>query len=183
MTVAILKAMRDVSYSNIGSDIVYYSMKEPLEDDRVLKSKTGNYIGRDFVCCERVSDTLKDFLCSRPGQDSSRAKKLEPGDICSAEEKELGFEIKAFEVDHSIYGATAYILYGDSAIAYTGDIRTHGRYGNRTEEFVKNAKNASVLIVECTRAVKIKFLSEKPVKDFDKDLRICRRLMLLGIEK
>jgi len=153
MTVAILKAMRDVGYSRLSSEIAYFSAKEPLEeDDRVLKAGSGHYKGRSFVCCGNVSDTLKDFLCNRPGQESKWAKKLEPGDICSAEETDLCFEIRAYEVDHSIYGATAYILYGDPIIAYTGDLRTHGKYAKKTKEFVKNAGDASVLIVEGTRA-------------------------------
>ena len=55
-------------------------------------------------------------------------------------------------MDHSIFGATAYILRGETTVAYTGDFRLHGKNGDATREFVRKAKDASVLITEGTRA-------------------------------
>ncbi len=55
-------------------------------------------------------------------------------------------------MDHSIFGATAYILRGEITIAYTGDFRLHGKNGDATRDFVSKAKDASVLITEGTRA-------------------------------
>jgi len=55
-------------------------------------------------------------------------------------------------VDHSIFGATAYILRGETTIAYTGDFRLHGKNGDATRDFINKAKDASVLITEGTRA-------------------------------
>jgi len=71
--------------------------------------------------------------------------------VRALDEEELGFEVKAFSVDHSIYGATAYIVEGDVTLAYTGDFRLHGKNGDETEKFIKAAKSASVLITEGTR--------------------------------
>ena len=64
------------------------------------------------------------------------------------------FEINAYEVDHSIFGATGYLLCGDTTIAYTGDFRLHGKKGKKSENFINQAKNASVLVIEGTRAAK-----------------------------
>jgi ribonuclease J len=91
-------------------------------------------------------------MCYKPGQEGKNAKKLNPGNLCHINEHSLSFEIDAFEVDHSIYGATAYVLRGDSAIAYTGDFRMHGKHAEKSREFVRKAKDASVLIIEGTRA-------------------------------
>ena len=55
-------------------------------------------------------------------------------------------------MDHSIFGATAYILRGETTVAYTGDFRLHGKKEESTREFVRQAKDASVLITEGTRA-------------------------------
>jgi ribonuclease J len=55
-------------------------------------------------------------------------------------------------VDHSIFGATAYILRSETTVAYTGDLRLHGKNGVATRDFVSKAKEASVLIIEGTRA-------------------------------
>jgi ribonuclease J len=154
-TLAVLKAMRDSGRPGVGGEIIYHSPREPSEDDRVLKTSNSPkdpYRGRDVVCVGELNHKVKDFLCYRPGQESNRAKKLEAGEVCCIDDRELPFDVKAFEIDHSIYGAVSYILYGDTAIAYTGDIRLHGKKGGRTKEFVREAKNVSVLIIEGTRA-------------------------------
>ncbi len=153
-SVAILKALRDTSQSRIGLEIAYMSPKIPIEGGIVLKSdqsKKVPYIGRDFYCTFEPSEKLVEFMFEKPGQ-SSRTKQLEPGKLCHVDELNLPFEIKAYEVDHSIYGACAYILYGDTAIAYTGDFRLHGKNADKTREFVKEGKDATVLVIEGTRA-------------------------------
>ena len=68
------------------------------------------------------------------------------------ESTDLGFEIRAMPVSHSVPGAVGYIVEGDTTIAYTGDFRFHGRDGHLTENFFKKVKElASVLIIEGTR--------------------------------
>ncbi len=172
VSVAILKAMRDVSSSGTGSEIAYFTVREPADDDRVVKSTPTKvpYRGRDFVCTDKVSESLFDFVCNRPGQESRNARKLEPGNICQIDEYDLPFDIKAYEVDHSIYGASAYVLYGDSAIAYTGDIRVHGKHAKKSREFVREARSASVLIIEGTRAGRGEDISESEEIVFQKCL-------------
>ncbi len=154
MSMTILKAMRDVSSSGIGSEVAYFNVRKHMEDDRriLVTDRSELYRGRDFICTGRIPDELAEFMCSRPGQESRNAKELKPGNLCQINEHSLSFDIDAFEVDHSIYGATAYILWGDSAIAYTGDIRMHGKYSEKSKEFVRRSKDASVLIIEGTRA-------------------------------
>ncbi|MFW5935847.1 MAG: MBL fold metallo-hydrolase, partial [Candidatus Hadarchaeota archaeon] len=148
-TCAIVKAMRDVSATKLASEVAYYTVRD--EEDRVLKSAKGEpYKGRDFYMSS-VPDDLKDFMCSRPGQDGRNAKKLDPGCVDHYCECSTPFRIRAYEVDHSIYGATGYVLEGDSVVAYSGDLRLHGKYGYKTRHFVKNARDASVLIIEGTR--------------------------------
>ncbi|AGK61333.1 putative hydrolase of the metallo-beta-lactamase superfamily [Archaeoglobus sulfaticallidus PM70-1] len=173
MTMAILKAMRDVSASGIGSEIAYFSCREPVGDGRVLSSiKSKFYKGRDFICTGGIPDELAKFMCYKPGQESKNArKKLNPGNICHVNDHNLSFDIDVYEVDHSIYGATAYILWGDSAIAYTGDIRMHGKYADRSKEFIKRAKGASVLIIEGTRASRNEDVNESEDTVFENCLK------------
>lgn len=152
-TLAILKAMRDSGRSAAGSEVFYHSPKEFCEDRRVLRTQSRMpYRGRDLICTDKISDELRDFLCFRPGQKSKNAKRLQAGEICCAGDRELPFEVKAFDIDHSIFGAAAYILYGDAAIAYTGDIRLHGKKGDNTRKFAREARDVSALIIEGTRA-------------------------------
>lgn len=174
MTLAILKAMRDTTRADIGLEICYYSKRFPIEDNRVLRTDSSYktpYLGRDLIFSEKPSEELIVFLCEKPGQNDKNTKKLEAGKICCLNEKELPFEVKSFELDHSIYGATAFILQGDCVLAYTGDLRLHGKRAEKTRNFVKNAKNASILIIEGTRVPKDGEktsegeISEKEVKD------------------
>lgn len=103
-TLAILKAMRDSGRSKVGSEIAYHSPRHPTEDSRVLNTSSSSkdpYVGRDAICVDRLNDEVRDFLCFKPGQESKNTKKLEPGEICCIGDRELPFDVKAFEVDHS----------------------------------------------------------------------------------
>lgn len=65
-----------------------------------------------------------------------------------------GIEIEPFNIDHSLAGATGYIIHSSSGtIVYTGDFRLHGRRGDRTKEFITACENAhpDILITEGTR--------------------------------
>ena len=154
ISAAILKGLRDTSPAMLGKEVAYFSPKEQCnEDNRVLKSSyKGNYLGRNFYSTSKCKEEFYEFLSSRPGDSSPRARKvLEPGNSCHVDEKELSFDFKTYPVDHSIYGANAYLIYGDSVLAYTGDFRLHGKNAWKSEEFVKAAKEASILLIEGTR--------------------------------
>ncbi|MFX1364102.1 MAG: MBL fold metallo-hydrolase RNA specificity domain-containing protein [Promethearchaeota archaeon] len=146
-TIMLLKTISDSSSSKLGSNVVYYSLKTPKEDGRILDSDRNKVIGRDFVCTDNFSESFHDFFTSN----TKNRKKFEKGNLSSLKNFSSNFEINAYEVDHSIYGATAYILTGDNTIVYTGDFRLHGKKRKKSEEFIKKARDASVLIIEGTR--------------------------------
>lgn len=63
-------------------------------------------------------------------------------------------EVEAVPVDHSLPGAYAFIIHtSDKTIAYTADIRYHGRRRRETEMFVEKcaAERADVMLCEGTR--------------------------------
>ena len=69
-----------------------------------------------------------------------KTKELTPGELGDMGALDLG--IKAMEVDHSIYGATAYAVDTPAGwIVYSGDIRLHGAYGEKTRRFMSEAKD------------------------------------------
>jgi ribonuclease J len=43
-------------------------------------------------------------------------------------------------VEHSIFGATAYIAPRDITVAFTADFRLHGKNGEARRDFVKKAR-------------------------------------------
>jgi len=153
-SIVIMKGMQDTGVSSLETDTAYFSPRQPGDEMGLYLGSAANmnYLGRDFYCTKEPSEELTSFMSRRPGQDAPRArKKLEPGTCTFYDEADLPFEISAHPVDHSLYGANAYILRGDITVAYTGDFRLHGKNGDSTREFVRQAKEASVLITEGTR--------------------------------
>jgi ribonuclease J len=75
-----------------------------------------------------------------------------------------GFEIKRFDVDHSVLGASGFMIKkGETTIAYTGDLRFHGLRGEMTGEFLKGLKNEhiDILLCEGTRIGKVTKAEQK----------------------
>jgi len=153
ITIAILKAMNDTSGSRMGSELPYYRLRTFADDEMfiVKADNKADYPSREIILTDRC-DELENFLFYRPGQESSRAKKIMREKVHTLDEVEMGFEVKAFPVDHSIFGALAYVVEGDVSIAYTGDFRLHGHNSEKTKDFIKEASNANILITEGTRA-------------------------------
>jgi ribonuclease J len=153
-SIVIMKCMQDTGVSSLETDIAYFSPRQQTDDlGLYLSSIAGmSHQGRDFCCTKEPSEALTSFLSRKPGQDGKRARKLDPGTCCCYDKADLPFEIKAHSVDHSIIGSMAYILRGETTVAYTGDFRMHGKNGDATRRFISKAKDASVLIIEGTRA-------------------------------
>jgi len=150
ITLALLKGIFDSGNVKLGSDVVYFSNRKSKGDGRILESERKTFYGRDLICTDSFSDSLLNFM-----ELSAKSRTvLNKGNLTLLKDFSSNFEIKTFDVDHSIYGATAYILSGDNIIAYTGDFRLHGKKGNKTERFINEAKKASVLIIEGTRAAR-----------------------------
>ena len=60
-------------------------------------------------------------------------------------------EVECVAVDHDVPGACGFLVRTkDGTLAYTGDIRFHGRHPERSEEFVRRARGADVLVMEGT---------------------------------
>ncbi|MFX1390047.1 MAG: MBL fold metallo-hydrolase [Promethearchaeota archaeon] len=148
ITLALLKGILDTSSVKLGSDVAYYSIKKPKNDKKVLESDKYVLNGRNFITTEKYSNQLKEFVETS----AKSGKKYNKATLNNLNAFSSNFEITPLEVDHSIYGATGYILSGDTTIAYTGDFRLHGKKGNKTREFIRKAKNSSVLIIEGTQA-------------------------------
>ena len=154
LTLAIMKGMQDSGVSSAETDTYYASPKLPSDDLGImLKSdKKVPHTCRSSYCTTCPTEELVAFLSHRPGQDGKQAKKYEPAACLPLDNAALPFRVTPYEVDHSIFGATAYLLQGEEVIAYTGDLRLHGKLGDKTRDFVHHAKDASVLITEGTRA-------------------------------
>lgn len=61
-----------------------------------------------------------------------------------------GLTVHMMPVDHSIHGARGVLLEGDAQVAYSGDLRLHGRNRHWTERWVERCGGVDVLLVEGT---------------------------------
>jgi len=165
-TLAILKAYQDAGKTDDKTSVIYTTRREGDDSDvsiPIVRS-TGSKIGRTkdrekireymlfrpLISTEEIGDELGDFLCLQ-GNDAKSEVMRE--DLVYESMDTLPFEVRAYPVDHSIYGAVGYIVNSPDGhqIAYTGDIRMHGERGGKTEEFVRMAKGSDILIIEGTR--------------------------------
>jgi len=152
LSLAILKGMQDSGMSAVDSDAYYTSLRIPKDEFMLGSTSKNPHICRESFCTTAPCEELIEFLSRRPGQDGRNAKKYEPADCLPLDNAALPFKVTPYAVDHSIFGATAYLLEGDCTVAYTGDFRLHGKLGEQTMDFFNNAKDATVLITEGTRA-------------------------------
>ena len=83
-------------------------------------------------------------------------------------EFEVGsIKVRSFPVDHSVAGATAYLLEcSDTSFVYTGDLRLHGPFGADTRQSIESIANyePDLLLCEGTRIKDKKSDSEEDVK-------------------
>ncbi|HUL39455.1 MAG TPA: MBL fold metallo-hydrolase RNA specificity domain-containing protein [Methanomassiliicoccales archaeon] len=169
MTAAIMKAMKDCGQRGCESDCVYGQPRErDPEDGRIVKSvrmKKGDmYQGRNFLLTSPPSEELREFW-----EKSVYKYEIDAGEFL--DRSFLDFDFRSFDVDHSIYGATAFAVEtSEGHVVYTGDLRRHGRYRKRTDDFVKEAAalEPAALIIEGTRTTRgeaAAYVDEEVVKE------------------
>jgi len=162
-TFAIIKAYQDMGQSEIGKDVLFAPPREASKYDglvlskkRITKKEVGeggkceNLLMRELYTTYTPSDNFFNFMILQNG--NKKADCLKDNLKVHTNLDELPFSVKAYSVDHSIYGAVGYIIGTETGnIVYTGDFRMHGANGASTEIFKAHAKNAHMLIVEGTR--------------------------------
>ncbi|MGH9065915.1 MAG: MBL fold metallo-hydrolase, partial [Acidimicrobiales bacterium] len=72
--------------------------------------------------------------------------------VPEGEAVEVGpLRVERWAVDHDVPGASGYLIHTDDGlVAYTGDLRLHGRHPERSERFAALARQAVALVVEGT---------------------------------
>ncbi|HDP96304.1 MAG TPA: MBL fold metallo-hydrolase [Euryarchaeota archaeon] len=159
LTASIVKATQDSSKTEIGKDGLYAIPRECTEKrgTSIIKTKRDEMPGRDLCILQGgVDNSLKGFIRLSPSiemaKDPNRCKKPCPGNIQKGIQT---VDVKAYPVDHSIKGATAFSI-GTSQgnVIYTGDLRLHGLAADKTKEFISKARSPRpyALIIEGTRA-------------------------------
>jgi len=168
MTAVIMKAMKDCGQRGCETECVYGQtrVKDP-KDGRIVKAlrmkKDETYQGRDFLLTSPPSNDLRVFW-----EESVYSNGIKAGEFLENDYLDFGFQ--SFDVDHSIYGATAYAIETSHGyVVYTGDLRRHGLFREKTDTFVEKVAelDPAALIIEGTRTTRGEsaYVDEKVVKD------------------
>ncbi len=155
-TAALLRSWQESGKSDLTSEVTYLAPRGPVPESGgrlIATDRSAAKESREFRLLGEAPAPLKGLLERSPF--SGDRTRFEPRAITAAPSR-LGEDLRyaAHPVDHSVYGAMAYVLDADGGpVAYSGDLRFHGEQGRETEAFVRalEARPPEVLIVEGTR--------------------------------
>ena len=146
-TAFLTKSIQDSSVSDFEKEVCYATPRE--EQERVLTSrhwKKYASIQRQFCFTEPVSFSSKAHDFWRKSISARQMNGKPPKTI----NKIGNLGLRAFPVDHSIYGATAFAVEtSEGWIVYTGDLRLHGKTGDKTRQFATEAAKLQPIALLC----------------------------------
>jgi len=146
-TAYIAKAIQDSSRSDFEKEVCYLIPK--VESDGLLQA--GHY--KSFPAGQRPFGICDCDPTVAPGVEYWKSVPGSRGVTCcelKAVEAIEGLATKAFPVDHSIFGATAFaVKTSEGWVVYTGDLRLHGKHGSLTRAFAKAARALSPVVLIC----------------------------------
>lgn len=154
MTGFIAKAMQDSGVTDFEREIVYAVPREEregvLQTMRNSKANSAPASQRPFRFhdLQRLGPDALSFWSETPG-----SRDLSPVPPAVADSIG-GLALRAFPVDHSIFGSTAYAVETSAGwVVYTGDVRIQGAAAEQTRRFVEEVAKLRprVLICEGTR--------------------------------
>jgi ribonuclease J len=145
-TAFMAKAIQDCSRSDFEKEVCYLIPR--VENEGLLQS--GHYKSypaqqRPFSVCDcETSQKGAKFWQSIPA-----SRTMVSHDQCKVQEIG-GLPIKAFPVDHSVFGAAAFAVKTSQGwVVYTGDLRLHGKLGGLTRAFAEAARELKPVVLIC----------------------------------
>lgn len=161
MSLAMLRSWQETGRADLANEVTYLAPRVArdgpvapgdslpgriLEGDRAAPRSS-----RTFRLFGDVPPELGALVHASPFGPRTAFSPAEPRPAPLAVE---GVTVTSAPVDHSVYGATAFLVEADGAlIAYTGDLRFHGEKRAQSEAFLRllERKRPEVLIAEGTR--------------------------------
>lgn len=165
LTALISKAIQDSAPTDMERELVYAVPRE--SKDGVLQTVRGASLQQRPL---RVLDGQFSLEAERfwhESPQSSREMAPVPVEV-AGETIGAGNKLRWFPVDHSIFGAAAFAVETSAGwVAYTGDLRLHGRHGDQTQQAVAAmaALKPVVLLCEGTHVGEGKEATENGVRN------------------
>jgi len=129
-----------------------------------------SFLKRDIpvYCGETTQIILKALNETRPKRFETDISNIQFRPFRTGQKIRVGsMEIEPYHVDHSVPGAYGFLVHtSEGSIAYTGDVRVHGRRCEMTEDFVQAARRSKplVLLSEGTNILGASVLGETEVE-------------------
>ncbi len=176
---AIARVMQITGQSSFERELTYINPRVCSTTGNLVSDRKSAYLARAHAFLDGpLSADASAFWAWSPSR-----KGLEPAPACPAEQSIGNLRIRWWPVDHSIPGAAGFaVLTTAGWIGYTGDIRFHGQYGERTRRFAQElaALEPVALLCEGTHIGSERTLNERDVTANALDLarRAPGRLMV-----
>jgi ribonuclease J len=119
----------------VEREMAYTNPRKPNAEGDLGSERSGSYRLRPHAFLDGgLNADARAFWASAGG---SRNKAIQPAEALPAAAQIGGVGLRWWPVDHSIPGACGYALQTSAGwVAYTGDIRFHGRRGEQTRRFM-----------------------------------------------
>jgi ribonuclease J len=148
MTAVIAKAVQDCGGTTLEGEFVYATQRAPEKGVLTTTPSGVPYKARPYVFCDlpAVPDAVAEFWTRKP----LKERDLISLATASPEPAIGGHAVRAFPVDHSVYGASAWAVQTTVGwVVYTGDLRAHGRQAAASAAFVRAAAALKPLALIC----------------------------------
>ncbi|HEY3782384.1 MAG TPA: MBL fold metallo-hydrolase RNA specificity domain-containing protein [Fimbriimonadaceae bacterium] len=154
---AMLKSTQDIGQSDFMGEVAYAvpkvnSSADPRAICSAATSSAANARPLAVVHGELTSELQQ--IWNGTKNSSPRARQMNPNIVSVNTERAGNFKVEAWPVDHSTLGCLGFIVYTSAGpVAYTGDLRRHGKLGYLTDRFIERLKaiKPKVLVAEHTR--------------------------------
>lgn len=163
-----------------SANISFLDEKVPIHSSEITERYAKALIesGRRSIETEVYNFKPRPLLNPRTPPVPRDFRPFDPG----SEFKVGSIKVRPFPVDHSVAGATAFLLEcSDICIVYTGDLRLHGPLGSQTQESIEKIENQKpdILLCEGTRIDDNETASEENVEnEVLKIAGMCKQLVV-----
>jgi ribonuclease J len=133
----ITRSMQVTGASSMSGEYTYTSLREHRDTGELITKRGEPYHMRPHLFLEGplTPDAAKSWV---PQPRSDRSKGFIESTASAFSGCVMNLQVRHFPVDHSIPGAMGYAIKTSAGwIAYTGDIRFHGRQGESTHHFAE----------------------------------------------
>lgn len=150
ITAFIARAMQITGQSNFERELVYINPRAPADSGELQSDRKAPYRCRPhhFVDGE-LSAEAQDYWAHLPGS-GGRGKSFLPACAEPAPDSVNGLSIRWWPLDHSIPGAGGYAIRTSAGwVAYTGDLRFHGKAGELSRQFARDLAKLRPVALLC----------------------------------